>query len=75
MNDTKQACTNCGKCKAACPAGIDIPAIIKGEPRSSFAGSEDCIECGACTACCPENIAVKNIIREIAMKQCQEGAR
>ena len=74
MSDAKQACTNCGKCKAACPAGIDIPAIIKGEPLSDYAGPEDCIECGACTACCPERIAVKNIIREIAMKQCQAGA-
>ena len=75
MKNAKQACTSCGKCKAACPAGIDIPAIIKGEPFSDYAGPEDCIECGACTACCPEKIEVKNIIRKIAMKQCQAGAR
>ena len=71
----KRACTNCGRCKAACPAGIDIPAIIKGErkPFSDFTGPEDCIECGACTACCPERIAVKELMRELAMQQCKYG--
>ncbi len=69
----KRACTNCGRCKAACPAGIDIPAIIKGEIKlfSDFTGPEDCIECGACTACCPEKIAVKDLMRELAMQQCR----
>ena len=69
----ERACTNCGRCKAACPAGIDIPAIIKGEikPFSDFTGPEDCIECGACTACCPEKIAVKDLMRELAMRQCR----
>ena len=69
----RHACTDCGRCKAACPAGIDILAIIKGEikPFSDFTGPEDCIECGACTACCPEKIAVKDLMRELAMRQCQ----
>ncbi len=69
----KRACTNCGRCKAACPAGIDIPAIITGEikPFSDFTGPEDCIECGACTACCPKRIAVKDLMRELAMQQCR----
>ena len=72
----KRACTNCGRCKAACPADIDIPAIIgtygrheKKETLCELAGPEDCIECGACTACCPEKIAVKDMIRELAMQQ------
>ncbi len=79
----KRACTNCGRCKAACPAGIDIPAVIgaygrhekKGwaviETLPAPAGPEDCIECGACTACCPQKIAVKDFVRELAMQQCQ----
>ena len=79
----KRACTNCGRCKTACPADIDIPAIIGSyrryekegwavtETLTETAGPEDCIECGACTACCPEKIAVKDIIRELAMQQCQ----
>ena len=74
----KRACTNCGRCKAACPAGIDIPAVIgaygqhkKKESLRELAGPEDCIECGACTACCPEKIAVKDLMRELAMQQCQ----
>ena len=76
----KQACTNCGRCKAACPAGIDIPAVIGAyrrygkegravtETLPESAGPEDCIECGACT-----KIAVKDFIRELAMQQCKHG--
>ena len=76
----KRACTNCGRCKAACPAGIDIPATIgtygrheKKETLRELAGPEDCIECGACTACCPERIAVKDLMRELAMQQYKHG--
>ena len=82
----KQACTNCGRCKAACPAGIDIPAVIGAYRRyekegwavtetfAEPAGPEDCIECGACTACCLEKIAVKDFMRELAMQQCRYGS-
>ncbi len=80
--ETKPACTACGKCISACPAGIDIPAIIgtcgqreKKETMRELAGPEDCIECGACTACCPERIAVKDLMRERAMQQCQHRNR
>ena len=82
----KQACTNCGRCKVVCPAGIDIPAVIRaygqyekkswamiGTPPKPI-GPEDCIECGACTACCPEKIAVKDLMRELAMQQCKHGS-
>ena len=79
--EAKRACTNCGRCKAACPAGIDIPAVIgtygrydKRKTLHELAGPEDCIECGACTACCPEKIAVKDLMRELAMQQCQHGS-
>ena len=78
----KRTCTNCGKCKAACPADIDIPAVIgtygrydKRETLRELAGPADCIECGACTSCCPEKIAVKDLMRELAMQQCQYGSR
>ena len=87
IDSANQACSNCGKCKAACPAGIDIPAIIGAygqhknnswvvtETLPEFAGPEDCIECGACTACCPERIAVKDLVRELAMQQCRHKKR
>ena len=83
IDSANQACSNCGKCKAVCPAGIDIPAIIGAygqyknnscaviETLPELAEPEDCIECGACTACCPEKIAVKDLMRELAMRQCQ----
>ncbi len=78
--EAKRACTNCGRCKAECPAGIDIPAVVgaygrheKKETLSELAGPEDCIECGACTACCPERIAVKDLMRELAMQQYKHG--
>ena len=77
----KNPCTNCGRCNAVCPAGIDIPAVIgvckrheKIEMLSELAGPEDCIECGACTSCCPEKIAVKDLMRELAMQQCLHGS-
>ncbi len=75
----KQTCTGCGRCKAACPAGIDIPAVIGAygykEKRPEPVGPEDCIECGACTACCPQKIAVKDLMRELAMQQCGHDGR
>ena len=81
----KQACTNCGRCKAVCPADIDIPTVIQTYIKfekngwnvagtlTGLAGPEDCIECGACTSCCPEKIAVKDLMRELAMQQCIHG--
>ena len=74
----KKACTGCGKCQAVCPAGIDIPTVIRAlgqqdkiDARFGAIGPEDCIECGACITCCPAKIAVKDIIRKLAMQQYQ----
>ncbi|WP_160561366.1 4Fe-4S dicluster domain-containing protein [Parablautia muri] len=80
-------CTDCGKCSAVCPAGIDIPEAIRiyekyrsGDPdvlnRLSRMKSDgkpiDCIECGACSARCPKGIEVKKMIRTLAMMESSQ---
>ena len=80
------ACTRCGRCMEVCPAGIDILTVLeiyaqyKGNDRTALyqlnalqanAGPEDCIECGVCSTHCSAGIAIKDIVRELAMMQCQ----
>ena len=82
VSASKGVCTCCGRCRAVCPACIDIPAVLQrytlhakngwdaAASQCEPTGPEDCIECGACTACCPEEIPVKELMRELAMRQC-----
>lgn len=87
-SDKINACTRCGRCMEVCPAGIDILTALqiynqyKGNDRTELyqlkalsvnTGPEDCIECGACSAHCPAGIEIKDIVRELAMLQCQYG--
>lgn len=87
-SDKTNACTHCGRCVEVCPAGIDIPialqiydqykendrtALYQLKALSVNAGPEDCIECGVCSAHCPAGIEIKDMIRELAMVQCQYG--
>lgn len=83
-----RVCTGCGKCSAACPAGIDVPGALRiyekyrgGDPdvlnrlnRMESDGKPiDCIECGACFARCPQGIEVNEMIRTLAMMQSSQS--
>ena len=85
-SDKMDACTHCGRCVEVCPAGIDIPiaiqiydqcrennwtALYQLNALPANAGPEDCIECGVCSTHCPAKIEIKDIVRELAMMQCQ----
>lgn len=69
-----QTCSRCGKCRAVCPAGIDIPNVLRLYKAdctiyTGHSTAEDCIECGACSAHCEKGLPVKDIVREMAMLQ------
>lgn len=69
-----QTCSQCGKCRAVCPAGIDIPNVLrsyKTDPTiyTGQSAAEDRIECGACSAHCEMWLPVKDIVCEMAMMQ------
>ncbi len=44
-------CVSCGKCKKACPMGIDVAA----EMKNGVIHHPECIQCGACVDNCPRN--------------------
>ena len=72
-----KACFGCGRCKEVCPAGIDIPKMLSlyrtnKDDSTKLLAAEDCIECGVCTAHCEKGLPVKEIIRKIAMMQCEQ---
>lgn len=55
----EQACTLCGLCASACPAGIVV--LQDSElPHYTEGGSEFCIVCGHCEAVCPSGALVLN---------------
>ena len=73
-------CTACRYCDA-CPAGIDIPAVLEtynawslshspmrlaALKESDQPGPADCIGCGACFAHCPQGIHTPEIMQELA---------
>ncbi|MBQ3598083.1 MAG: aldo/keto reductase [Clostridia bacterium] len=71
-------CTACRYCTEGCPAGLDIPDLIKAYNRKEFEGlgrvkklEEDkkpsaCIGCRACEAVCPQNIKIADIMSEMS---------
>ena len=72
-------CSACRYCCASCPAGLDIPLLIRAynERRISGkswrvkipAGMKDaaaCIQCGTCRERCPQKIDIPAIMREMA---------
>lgn len=72
-------CSACRYCCPACPAGLDIPLLIKGfnERRISgetwriasldnTAGPETCLQCCACKKYCPQKIDIPETMREFA---------
>ena len=75
-------CTACRYCTEGCPAGLDIPLLIKFYNDAKFdAGMnvsmqmdslakekqpDACIKCGACAAVCPQKIPVPEVLEQLA---------
>ena len=75
-------CTACRYCCEGCPAGLDIPMLLKGYNDMKFAGGftvsmqmdstpkeqwpDSCLGCGACAAVCPQQIEIPDVLSEYA---------
>ncbi len=71
-------CSACRYCVAVCPAGLDIPLLIKGynekqvsgetwriAPFAEAAGAFACLQCGACLKRCPQKIDIPAVMRKL----------
>ena len=72
-------CTGCRYCCDTCPAGINIPEVLKVYNSFKLEGAWalnglknveggmpwDCVGCGACTQQCPQNIGVPQLMEEM----------
>lgn len=74
-------CSGCRYCCDTCPAGLDIPLLIRGYNEKNISGStwkignlseaksaDECIGCGTCLSRCPQKINVPEIMKKIAAK-------
>ncbi len=72
-------CSGCRYCCAACPAGLDIPLLIRGYNEWKLSGEtwriasldyvkkpEECLQCGTCLEHCPQKINIPEILRDFA---------
>jgi ferredoxin len=78
-----RACYQCGRCRSACPQGLDLAGgpravvrlILAGEVETLLA-CEDvwrCSECGACTEACPTGVDVAGMLAEVRRLQQDAG--
>lgn len=75
-------CSSCRYCSSTCPAGLDIPLLIKGYNERNISGStwkignlsetksaSECLACGACLKRCPQKINIPEIMKKISHTQ------
>ncbi|MDO4573118.1 MAG: aldo/keto reductase [Clostridia bacterium] len=81
MEDLGVPCSACRYCCDTCPAGLDIPLLIKGYNERSVSGetwriatlsnakgAEHCLQCGICAKHCPQKIDIPAVMRKLAPK-------
>lgn len=81
LKDLGVPCSGCRYCCPVCPAGLDIPLLIKGynEHRISgqtwriagldhAAGPEQCLKCGTCRKHCPQKIDIPGTMQDFAAR-------
>jgi Fe-S oxidoreductase len=78
-----RACYQCGRCRSACPQGLDLAggprAVVRlilaqdVEPLLASADVWRCSECGACTQACPQGVDVAAILGEVRALQRTAG--
>ncbi|HYA01329.1 MAG TPA: 4Fe-4S dicluster domain-containing protein [Candidatus Binatia bacterium] len=76
-------CFQCGRCRSACPQGIDLASGPRGVVRMvltrdlvGLLASEDawrCSECGACTDACPMGVDVAAVLAGVRALQRRHG--
>ena len=76
-------CYQCGRCRSACPQGLDLADGPRAVVRLILAGEvepllacEDvwrCSECGACTQACPMGVDVAGMLAEVRGLQRAAG--
>ena len=80
LEDRSVPCTGCRYCCSVCPAGLDIPLLIKGYSEHRVSGEtwriaglsrikhepESCLQCGLCLKHCPQKIEIPHIMKQFA---------
>ena len=74
-------CSACRYCCDTCPAGLDIPLLIRGYNEMNTSGeiwrvgmfsntknADACIQCGVCSKRCPQKIDIPEVMRELGVK-------
>ncbi len=72
-------CSGCRYCSGICPAGLDIPLLLKGYNEHCISGetwkigllsetksASECLSCGACIARCPQKIDIPAVMKKIS---------
>lgn len=72
-------CSGCRYCCGICPAGLEIPLLIKGYNEQNITGStwkigmlsetkgaSACLSCGACLSRCPQKIDILGVMKKLA---------
>lgn len=72
-------CSACRYCCDTCPAGLDIPMLIRAYNELSMGGEtwrfakmqgakgpEDCLGCGTCLTHCPQRIQIPSVLKKLA---------
>lgn len=79
MEDLGVPCSGCRYCCDTCPAGLDIPLLIKGYNERNVSGetwriaslggaksAQSCLQCGLCKKHCPQKIDIPAVMRKLA---------
>lgn len=80
LRDLGVPCSGCRYCCPSCPAGLDIPLLIKGYNENRVSGEtwrvaelsgmshgpEDCLHCGTCLTHCPQKIDIPETMSRFA---------
>lgn len=79
MEDLGVPCSGCRYCCPTCPAGLDIPLLLKGYNEKNISGEtwrvaqlgkkkgpEQCIGCKICLKHCPQKINIPEIMERFA---------
>ena len=81
IDDLGVPCSACRYCCDNCPAGLDIPLLIRAYNEKTISGhnwkvtgleqskgAECCLQCGTCTEHCPQKINIPQIMENLQKK-------